>query len=153
MNGSSTDPRSNLGPFCLNPTSRRIRSSALPDGLRSTSVLHAMRAGCGPRARSRPGAQPPSSASEQGGVEVTHDTRGGDADRRRRQQAGEVAEPAVAGEREERRRLVEAAEALVAVGELAAVLVCRTDEREEHEAPEERDVRRAAVREEMGQAE
>src|SRR5215467_105704 len=111
LNGSAEQPRAVLP----EPDFSKAPVVCTPDGLRSTSVLHAMRAGCGPRARSRPAAQPPSSASEQGGVEVAHDASRRDADRRRWQQAGEVAEPAVAGEREERRRLVEAAEALVAV--------------------------------------
>src|SRR5262249_57805451 len=94
-----------------------------------------------PLARARgPAASRSLSAAEPGRVEVADDAGRRDTDRRRGDQSGEPARRR-AGEGEERRRLVEAAEALVAAGELAPVLMRRPDEGEEDEASEERDVR------------
>src|SRR5262249_62097738 len=84
------------------------------------------------------------SAAEPGRVEVADDAGRCDTDRSRGDQSAEPARRR-AGEGEERRRLVEAAEALVAAGELAPVLVHRPDEGEEREATEERAVRRPPV--------
>src|SRR2546428_11338464 len=86
------------------------------------------------------------SPSEPGGVVVADDGRRGDArhDHHRRQLT-ETAHALAPGEGQERRRVVESAEAGHTERELAAVLVPGADQREGDEAPEESDVGRAAV--------